>query len=96
MSGDRSRLEQGIIERIKSALVNAAGMSAISEQIVNDKSKQNKQKTTRNDEQFKKSDDNENVRLPLTISMKHFEEALKKTRRYVTTHRTNTNLAHLE
>ena len=70
-------------------------MSAIREHIVNDSSNLSEQRTT-DSEQIERVDDNENMRIPLTISMKHFEDALKKVRRNVTLKNTSTNLSQLE
>jgi transitional endoplasmic reticulum ATPase len=56
------------------SLVNAAAMSAVREHITN-----NKVQNMTVEEKRSKSTDR---RLPLRISMKHFEEALKKTRRH--------------
>lgn len=61
------------------SLVNAAAISAIREHITNNRSEQ---KTIKK-EQAKSLGDNENRKLPLTISMKHFEDALKKVKRSI-------------
>lgn len=61
------------------SLVNAAAMSAIREHITNNRSEQ---KTIKK-EQAKSLGDNENRKFPLTISMKHFEDALKKVKRNI-------------
>ncbi len=61
------------------SLVNAAAMSAIREHITNNRSEQ---KTIKK-EQTKSLGDNENRKFPLTISMKHFEDALKKVKRSI-------------
>lgn len=61
------------------SLVNAAAMSAIREHITNNRSEQ----TTIKKEQAKSLGDNENRKFPLTISMKHFEDALKKVKRSI-------------
>ena len=61
------------------SLVNAAAMSAVRERIINHRDimvQKNSSKT-------------EDKSVPLTISMNHFEEALKKTRRRVTLHNTS-------
>ena len=60
------------------SLVNAAAMSAVRERITNhaDSVQKNSSKT-------------EDKNIPLIISMKHFEEAFKKTRRRVTLHNTS-------
>jgi transitional endoplasmic reticulum ATPase len=61
------------------SLVNAAAISAIREHITNNRSEQ---KTIKK-EQAKSLGDKENRKLPLTISMKHFEDALKKVKRSI-------------
>ena len=61
------------------SLVNAAAIAAIREHITNNRSEQ---KTIKK-EQAKSLGDNENRKLPLTISMKHFEDALKKVKRSI-------------
>lgn len=61
------------------SLVNAAAMSAIREHITNNRSEQ---KTIKKG-QTKSLGDNENRKFPLTISMKHFEDALKKVKRSI-------------
>jgi len=58
------------------SLVNAAAMSAVREHITNNRAYPN---TSRND-----LSKNENRKTPLIISMKHFEDALKKVSRNVT------------
>ena len=63
------------------SLVNTAAMSAIREHITNNRTYTS---TLKND-----PNKNENRKIPLTISMKHFEDALKKVRRNVTLHNTN-------
>jgi hypothetical protein len=70
-------------------------MPAIREHIVNDSSELSEQRTT-DSEQIQRVYDNENMRIPLTISMEHFEDAIKKVRRYVTVKNTSTNLSRLE
>jgi len=61
------------------SLVNAAAISAIREHITNNRSEQKSIKK----EQAKSLGDNKNRKLPLTISMKHFEDALKKVKRSI-------------
>ena len=61
------------------SLVNAAAISAIREHITNNRSEQ---KTIKK-ERAKSLGDKENRKLPLTISMKHFEDALKKVKRSI-------------
>ena len=61
------------------SLVNAAAISAIREHITNNRSEQ---KTIKK-EQAKSLGDNENRKFSLTISMKHFEDALKKVKRSI-------------
>lgn len=61
------------------SLVNAAAISAIREHIANNRTEQKSIKK----EQAKSLGDNENRKLPLTISMKHFEDALKKVKRSI-------------
>ena len=61
------------------SLVNAAAMSAIREHITNNRGEQ---KTIKK-EQAKSLGDNENRKFSLTISMKHFEDALKKVKRSI-------------
>ena len=61
------------------SLVNAAAISAIREHITNNRGEQ---KTIKK-EQAKSLGDNENRKFSLTISMKHFEDALKKVKRSI-------------
>jgi transitional endoplasmic reticulum ATPase len=61
------------------SLVNAAAMSAVRERIT-----KHTVATVPKD-----SSKTEDKNVPLTISMKHFEEALKKTRKHVTLHNTS-------
>ena len=70
-------------------------MPAIREHIVNDSSELSEQRTT-DSEQIQRVYDNENMRIPLIISMEHFEDAIKKVRRYVTVKNTSTILRGLE
>jgi transitional endoplasmic reticulum ATPase len=69
------------------ALVNAAAMSAIKEYIAINRSGQ-----TIARKEVKMKTGTESKKPPLTLSMKHFENALKKIRRNVTMTDTNTNL----
>jgi transitional endoplasmic reticulum ATPase len=68
------------------ALVNAAAMSAIKEYIAINRS------TQINTKKGEVKTDRENKNMPLTISMKHFENALKKIRRDVSMMETKRNL----
>jgi transitional endoplasmic reticulum ATPase len=68
------------------ALVNAAAMSAIKEYIAINRS------TQINTKKGEVKTDRENKNMPLTISMKHFENALKKIRRAVSMMETKRNL----
>jgi transitional endoplasmic reticulum ATPase len=68
------------------ALVNAAAMSAIKEYIAINRS------TQINTKKGEVKTDRENKNMPLTISMKHFENALKKIRRNVSMMETKRNL----
>jgi transitional endoplasmic reticulum ATPase len=63
------------------SLVNAAAMSAVKEYITTNRSDQaNVEKQV----QSKDVNDTEEKKVPLTISMKHFENALKKVKKNVT------------
>jgi SpoVK/Ycf46/Vps4 family AAA+-type ATPase len=68
------------------ALVNAAAMSAIKEYIATNR-------TVRTDaKKVEMKTDIQSKNVPLTISMKHFENALKKIRRNVSMIETKRNL----